>query len=292
MNRQEQMEMLKKEYEQLEVPERALTAVQAGVDKAKQENKWHTQPKRNSWGKWVAAAAVLALLAVPNLSPQAALAMSDIPGLNRVVQVVTFHRYEEQTADGLYKAEVQTPQVTAQGDAQLQSSVGEINAEVETYAERMIAQFQQEMEAEGGIYGLDITYNVVTNTDDWFTLEVITTETMASGVETVQYYNLNKKTGAYVQLADLFPADYDYVTAISEEIKAQMMQCMAEDESQTYFIDSDLPEEDFQQIAPDQNFYVNQDGQLVIAFDEYEVGPGSMGCPQFILDVRTRQFCP
>ncbi len=288
MNRQEQMNMLKKEYEQIEVPAQALTVLQAGIDKAKREGHSGVMPKRSYWGAWAAAAAVLVFIAVPNVSPTAAMAMADMPVLNKVVQVVTFNRYTQMTEDKLYAANVQTAKLEVQGDAQLQSSVGEINAEVKAYAEQMIAQFQQEMEAQGGVYGLDIGYTVVTDSDKWFTLEIITTETMASGAETVRYYNLDKETGKYVHLADLFPKGYDYVTAISEDIKAQMMQRMAEDENQSYFINSDMPEEDFQQIAPDQQFYVNQDGQLVIVFNEYEVAPGSMGCPQFILDSRTR----
>ena len=288
MNRQEQMNMLKKEYEQIEVPAQALTVLQAGIDKAKREGHSGVMPKRSYWGAWAAAAAVLVFIAVPNVSPAAAMAMADMPVLNKVVQVVTFNRYTQMTEDKLYAANVQTAKLEVQGDAQLQSSVGEINAEVKAYAEQMIAQFQQEMEAQGGVYGLDIGYTVVTDSDKWFTLEIITTETMASGAETVRYYNLDKETGKYVHLADLFPKGYDYVTAISEDIKAQMMQRMAEDENQSYFINSDMPEEDFQQIAPDQQFYVNQDGQLVIVFNEYEVAPGSMGCPQFILDSRTR----
>lgn len=288
MNRQEQMNMLKKEYEQIEVPAQALTVLQAGIDKAKREGHSGVMPKRSYWGAWAAAAAVLVFIAVPNVSPTAAMAMADMPVLNKVVQVVTFNRYTQMTEDKLYAANVQTAKLEVQGDAQLQSSVGEINTEVKAYAEQMIAQFQQEMEAQGGVYGLDIGYTVVTDSDKWFTLEIITTETMASGAETVRYYNLDKETGKYVHLADLFPKGYDYVTAISEDIKAQMMQRMAEDENQSYFINSDMPEEDFQQIAPDQQFYVNQDGQLVIVFNEYEVAPGSMGCPQFILDSRTR----
>lgn len=288
MNRQEQMNMLKKEYEQIEVPAQALTVLQAGIDKAKREGHSGVMPKRSYWGAWAAAAAVLVFIAVPNVSPTAAMAMADMPVLNKVVQVVTFNRYTQMTEDKLYAANVQTAKLEVQGDAQLQSSVGEINAEVKVYAEQMIAQFQQEMEAQGGVYGLDIGYTVVTDSDKWFTLEIITTETMASGAETVRYYNLDKETGKYVHLADLFPKGYDYVTAISEDIKAQMMQRMAEDENQSYFINSDMPEEDFQQIAPDQQFYVNQDGQLVIVFNEYEVAPGSMGCPQFIVDRRTR----
>ena len=43
MNRQEQMDMLKKEYYQVEVPEQALAAVQAGIQKAKQEKRRSVQ---------------------------------------------------------------------------------------------------------------------------------------------------------------------------------------------------------------------------------------------------------
>ncbi|HIR98371.1 MAG TPA: DUF3298 domain-containing protein, partial [Candidatus Merdisoma faecalis] len=53
------------------------------------------------------------------------------------------------------------------------------------------------------------------------------------------------------------------------------------DESKMYFIDSDMPESDFQSITEDTTFYVNDSGKLVIVFDEYEVAPGSMGVVEF-----------
>lgn len=39
----------------------------------------------------------------------------------------------------------------------------------------------------------------------------------------------------------------------------------------------------FHAIAADQNFYINDNNQLVIVFDEYTVAPGSMGMPEFVL---------
>ena len=282
MNRQEQMDMLKKEYYQVEVPEQALAAVQTGIQKAKQEKRRSVQWKR--WGKLAATAAVVTVVALPNLSPQVAMAVADVPVFNKIVQIVTFDRYQQKDESGSYEANVQTPEVTAQGDAQLQSSVGQINAEVQAYAQQMIAQFQKEMEQQGGVYGLDVQYNVVTDTENWFTLQITTLETMASGAQSVQYYNLDKTTGQYVKLSELFAPNADYIAAISDDIKAQMKARMAEDENQIYFVDTDMPEDDFQQIAADQSFYFNQEGKLVIAFNEYEVAPGYMGCPQFIIE--------
>lgn len=251
MNRQEQMEMLKQEYQKIEIPEQALTAVQQGIRQAHQESR---KPVYRFYPGRIAAAAVLAVIAVLNLSPQAAMAVADVPVLQKVVQIVTLNRYQVTEESLNYTANVETPELSASGDAQLESSVGEINAEVEAYANQMIAQFEKEMEQQGGVYGLDILYNVVTDTDDWFTLQITTVETMASGAETRRYYNLDKTTGQYVQLTDLFPKGVDYVTAISDNIRVQMKQRMAENEEQIYFIDSDMPEDDFQQIAADPEF--------------------------------------
>ena len=39
----------------------------------------------------------------------------------------------------------------------------------------------------------------------------------------------------------------------------------------------------FQGITEQTNFYFNERGELVIAFDEYEVAPGSMGAPEFVI---------
>lgn len=83
MNRQEQMDMLKQEYTQVEVPEQALAAIQTGIKKAKKEN--NKMPQWKKIGQIAAAAAIITVVAVPNISPQVALAVADVPVLNKVV---------------------------------------------------------------------------------------------------------------------------------------------------------------------------------------------------------------
>ena len=73
------------------------------------------------------------------------------------------------------------------------------------------------------------------------------------------------------------------VTVISENIKEQMTHRMEADENVVYDINCELPEDNFQQIAENQTFYQNQNGQMVIVFNEYEVAPGFMGCPEFVI---------
>ena len=48
-----------------------------------------------------------------------------------------------------------------------------------------------------------------------------------------------------------------------------------------YWVDSDTPEWDFESVKEDTTFYVNEDGKLMIVFDEYEVAPGYMGSVEF-----------
>ena len=67
------------------------------------------------------------------------------------------------------------------------------------------------------------------------------------------------------------------MTALSGEVLRQMEERMAADESVIYF-----PEE-FTAIDPQQNFYFNGEGELVLVFDEYTIAPGSMGMPEFAI---------
>ena len=39
----------------------------------------------------------------------------------------------------------------------------------------------------------------------------------------------------------------------------------------------------FDKIAEDQNFYINDDGNIVICFDKYEVAAGAQGSPEFVI---------
>ena len=231
------------------------------------------ETKKHSY-RWTAwAAAVLALfIAVPNVSPAAAAAMADIPVLGAVVRVVTFRNYTYD--DGYHSADVSVPELAGGAAAQ------EVSDQVRAYTDRLIARFEETCEEElgkEGYHGLDVTSTVVTDTDEWFTLRVDAVEIQASGYEFSRFYHINKATDQVVTLKDLFREDADYVTVLSDEVRRQMEERMAENTEASYF-----PEE-FTAIDPEQNFYFNTDGNLVLVFDEYTIAPGSMGMPEFTI---------
>ena len=93
---------------------------------------------------------------------------------------------------------------------------------------------------------------------------------------------IDKNTGNIIELKDLFKDD-SYIDVLSQNIKEQMKEQMANDENKIYFVDADIPEGNFEKIKEDQNFYFNNENNLVICFDEYEVAPGYMGPVEFVI---------
>ena len=223
------------------------------------------------WGRWIAAALALFLL-VPNVSPAAAAAMTELPVLGAVVKVLTFRNYTWD--DGLHSAEASVPELSGGAAAQT------VDGQVQAYTERLLAAFQEKCETElgpEGYAGLDVTSRVVTDTDDWFTLRIDATETMASGYEFSRFYHIEKTTDRVVTLAELFRPGADYSAPLTAEVLRQMEEQMAQSEEAVYF-----PEE-LTAIGPDQNFYFDEEGNIVLVFDEYAVATGSMGMPEFTI---------
>lgn len=213
--------------------------------------------------RWTAGAAAALILLLPNVSVSAQAAMEQIPVLGSIVRVVTLRNYFYD--DGHSFASVSIPSVSQGGpggDA--------VNEAVQEYTDRLLTQFQQDIQDTGeGYQGLDVSYEVTCDTDTWFTLRINALQVQASGHEMVRYYHIDKTTGEMVTLSDLFPQGTDYVTPLSQEVLRQMEG------------EPDFFPEDFAAIDPQQSFYWDDQGDLTLVFDEAEVAPASRGVVEF-----------
>ena len=223
------------------------------------------------------AAAVAAMLFVllPNVSPSIAYAMEKLPVIGSVVKVITVRNYTHSDEhNDLNAAQPEIQEATA-GEQQL-------NADVKAYVDELVQRFNDNAMDEG-YYGLDVSYEVLTDNDRWFALRVNGCQVMASGYEFSRCYNIDKTTGKYVKLADLFKEGSDYVAAIKKDIFAQMKAKMAADSDLTYWMEDDEAfSVDYDELITREGaFYVDTDGRLVICFDEYDVAPGFMGAQSF-----------
>ena len=314
MTEQEQLRQLQEEYENMIIPEAGRERLQAGIDRARMEKKRVEHARRRSAWTAVAAAAVV-MIALPNTNIQIAHAMENIPLLGGFFRLVTVRQYNY--SDENHNAEVELAQINYGEDAGEGASVGEVaaapegtaagnvegasdgqeaavanlsedgveavNQNMEATVEELIRQFEDTL-SEEGYHGLHVSQEVVTDNERYYTVKLSVLETEASGYENNQFYTIDKQTGNVVTLEDLFVEGSDYISAISENIKTQMQEQMAADEGVIYFLDNDdMPEFNFQGITEQTNFYFNEKDELVIAFDEYEVAPGSMGAPEFVI---------
>lgn len=267
----------RQQYEEIPVPDEAKRRLEEGIRMAKEEKRNVIRLRLIKRVGGTAAAAMVALTVLVNASPAVAQAMERVPVIGAIAKVVTFRTYEDSRENA--GAQVNIPQIEGEGQQP------EANQAIEEYANRLIQMYEEEIQAggENGNYGLDSTYDVVFENQKYVSIRIRSTLTMASGTEFVKVFNVDKATGQVVELKDLLCGDEAVMAGISENIKAQMEAQMAADENVSYFLNSDTPEWDFKGIDGDESYYFNENGQLVIVFEEYEVAPGYMGAVEFVI---------
>jgi hypothetical protein len=285
MKEAERMDMLKANYEQYHMSAEQLEQMKERIAQAKWDKRKAVRSQMVKRSFATAAVIAAVLIALPNASQDAAYAMGRIPVLGDLVQVVTFRDY--QMDNGTQSADVDVPQIVAESDdGTLADTADAINEQIDAVTTDLIAKFEESKKKEEGYQNLVVTSEVMATTKDYFTLKLICYQSAGSGEEEDYYYTIDRMTNQQLALSDLFEAGADYVTPISENIKEQMRTQMAADENVSYWLDDedDFAEYDFNTIDENTSFYLDEDGRVVIAFNEGDVGPMSMGCVTFTID--------
>ena len=278
------MKDFKAAYDAIPVPKELEGRVRASLQAAKQEQRRNKARKRRLlWQRTGAgaAAAMAAVVLLANSSPVVARAMEQVPVLGAITRVVTFRTFEDQGERT--QAHVEVPQVEGGSEA--------LNDAIAAYTDTIIEQYQADaarvegadVEAESNHYSLDLSYQVVTDNDRVFALRFNQTLVMASGVESVKIYDVDKATGELLTLDDLFQPGSDYLSVITENIQEQMRAQMAADSEVYYWVDSEIEDLNFTRLEADTDFYLNDSGELVLVFDEGEVAPMYMGVVEFTI---------
>lgn len=273
-HRRESMEMWKEEYDQIPIPQETRDRIETGIMRARLEKKRSDRMKNMKRTGVTAAALVLTFGIAVNASPVVAQAMDGIPVIGSIARVVTIRNYNESTNNGMM-ADISVPQIDGNVAA---------NADMDAYAKELISRYEKEVVAqlgqEEGHYALESSYEVVSDNDKYVSIRINTVETMASGAEFVKIFTVDKATGQTVSLKDFLNSP-EKLEAVSQNIKDQMAAQMAEDEGKVYFTEGEPG--GFTGLTGDENFYLNEAGELVIVFGEYEVAPGYMGTVSFTI---------
>lgn len=252
-----------------------------GKGQKKDIRKRQNSMKRYGIFKKTAAAAAAVLVTVgtlANASPITANAMENLPIIGALARVMTFRTFED--SQGSFEGKVDIPRIDSENGSEIAA-----NQALEQYADSLIAMYENDLkESEGqGNYALESSYDVVFQNEKYISIRINTTVIMASGTQFVKVFTVNKATGEVVSLSSLLGGNKEQLEAISENIKQQMQAQMDADENIAYFLNSDLPDSDFKGITGEESYYFNENGELVISFDEYEVAPGYMGAVTFTI---------
>ena len=225
----------------------------------------------------IAASFVLTLNCIPSLAYVA----SDVPILGDIVRVVTFGRFE--VAEENYEAKIITPKIEGLLNKELENK---LNKELADNANTIISAFEDDIKKMSELYGdkdfhlsVNADYEVKTDNEDILAVNFYFTTIEASAVTTNRFYNIDKKARTLITLESLFKKDTDYVTPISDYILSEMKK-QNDAGPGFYFLDGE-EDQRFTKIRNDQHFYINNAGNIVICFDEYEVAAGAQGCPEF-----------
>lgn len=301
-NDSEKIEAMKNEYKELKMSKEQVEAMKKGIADAKREKR----KKRYMTRSAVAAAAVAVFILLPNTSEGVAYAMSSIPLVGKLVEVVTFRDYQYESER--QNADVTVPELVADGtngivdgtvngtelpdgtdqaggnsqvQEQLKKTTEEINAEIREITDQIVAEFEENVKKEDNYQDIVIDHEVLATSEDYFTLKLICYQGAGSGAEWDYFYTIDLTTGERLALKDLFAEGADYITPISENIKEQMRAQMAADENVYYWLEDEITEWNFQQITEATSFYLNEAGNVVICFNEGDVAPMYMGCVEF-----------
>lgn len=183
------------------------------------------------------------------------------------------------------EVDIPKPSETVTENPALEDSVEEINYKMSDYIDTLRQTYYWYLNRRYmGYTSLESTYDVLRNDKDILSIKIEGTLNVGGSANFNRCFTLDKRTCSVVELEDLFLKDADYITPISNEILDQMTARVASGNGM-YFIPGGIWRDDecFKSIAKDQNFYINDQNKLVIAFDEYEVAPGSMGCVEFVI---------
>ena len=219
------------------------------------------------------------LVVLPNCSAVYAQALEKIPVIGSFVKVVTIRNYFY--SDDYHQMDIDFPRIEGS-----EGSVADyINKDVDELTKLLADRFHEDLKEIGneGHSGIYVDYEVVTNTEKWFTLKIRVHEAAGSSNTYYRFYHIDKVNGRIAELKDLFAAD-DFAAVLADNLRKQMKEIMAKDSNKIYWVENAAIGQDFVTLDDKHNFYWDKDGNLVIVFDKYEVAPGSMGTPEFVIN--------
>lgn len=264
-----------------QLSDRVLTGIRNG--KAQYQSRRNRRIRR-----WTAIAACFCvMLAGLNLSPVLAKAAANVPVLGGLFRVLTFANYDK-TEDSIDYS-ISVPEVEAE------SMLAEIvNTAIQEKVDRHLAKAQRDWdeyreaffatggtEDEWGSREMDVIihYEIMSQTEERVSFIMYFAEGWVTSQEERYYYNLDFARNRELVLGDFLGEDW--VSVCNASIQRQIDESKSADGSTLFF----APDEGgFTTVDESTDFYVREDGKVVVCFPKYSIAAGAAGNVEFVIE--------
>lgn len=281
----------KKRFESIEIPEELNEMVNKTIkDNNNETNSYNNQYKKKNKIKTALIAGLVAgsvFVVGLNTSGTFAKIVYAAPIIGSIAKVLTFVDYSY--SNDVVEGKVSVPKVEGLADKEFEAK---INSQIEEKmnialekAEERAEEYKKAYIETGGTkeeyekkkINLKVDYQMKAVHDDLLSFVITSSESLAAVYAEYTYYNINLETDEIITLESVFGADYrDIITAnVLKQIEEQKS-----DKRKIYFDDSNLIQ-GLEKIREDIDFYINENRNVVVVFDKYEIAPGSMGRIEF-----------
>ena len=123
----------------------------------------------------------------------------------------------------------------------------------------------------------DITFQNYYSDDKIISFSINATQIMADSYLQKKFYTVDLKTGEVYNIEHFLGSDYQNI--VKKSVQQQIAENKEKYPNLMYFDEA----VNNLKITNEQPFYINKDNQVVVVFNRFEIAPGYMSLPEFII---------
>lgn len=123
----------------------------------------------------------------------------------------------------------------------------------------------------------DITFQNYYSDDKIISFSINATQIMADSYLQKKFYTVDLKTGEVYNIEHFLGSDYQNI--VKKSVHQQIAENKEKYPNLMYFDEA----VNNLKITNEQPFYINKDNQVVVVFNQFEIAPGYMSLPEFII---------
>lgn len=275
----------KEVYSSIKIPEHLNYVVNKAI--ANKEKPKHHIFKYFNYAISTMSCTFLAFVFLINVNPSLASNIKEIPIIGDIAKVFTIEEYQKEDEFKLINAKI--PALENTGNTDLEKRINyEIMLKIDKIlqeAEKRAAEYKKAVIETGGKeedyqpINIQIDYKVGYSDNNIVSFILLKSETLASAYTEMYFYNIDIKTGKNLNLRDILGNNYKEI--VNETVFKEIDE-RSKNPDNVYFTKE---ENGFQGIENEyQNFYINENGNIVVVFEKYKIAPGYMGTQEFEID--------